>query len=66
MLVLYTQDCPKCKVLEKKLNEKLIPYTKCTDMSELEKNNIVSIPVLKLEDGTMLLFNEAINWVNNK
>lgn len=64
MLKLYSTNCPKCKVLETKLNQKEINYTVCTDINEMRLLKIMSAPMLGLEDGTLLDFAKAVKWVN--
>ena len=39
-IVLYTIDCPRCKVLEKKLNSLNIDFKKCTDINLMKKKEI--------------------------
>ena len=63
-LVLYTTHCPKCKVLEKKLNANNIPFETSEDIRVLLANNIFTVPVLQLEDGRLLEFKEAIDFAN--
>ena len=65
-MILYTQGCVKCDVLKKKLEQKDLSFI-------IESNNIQKIidagidfmPVLELDNGKLLQFNEAINYVNN-
>lgn len=63
MLVLYSNDCPKCKVLKKKLDTSGLEYELCSDMDELVKRNILSVPVLKVNDK-FLFFADAVKYVN--
>jgi len=65
MLRLYSTNCPKCKVLETKLNNKNISYEVCTDIDEMRLLKIMSAPVLEMEDGSRLNFTDAVKWVNN-
>jgi glutaredoxin len=62
-ITLYTTDCPKCKILEKKLDAKNINYKKVTDVEEIMKMGIMSSPVLEV-DNEFMPFTEAISWVN--
>ena len=64
MITLYSTNCPKCKVLEAKLNKKEINYDTCTDMDVMLANGIKSAPALQLDDNTILNFTEAVKWVN--
>lgn len=63
-MILYTIDCPKCKVLEKKLNQKNISYDICKDTEVMSKKQIVKLPMLEVDDK-LLSFKEAVNYINN-
>lgn len=65
MIVLYSTGCPKCGILERKLNEKNISFTKCTDVDEMLALGITSVPVLSV-DGDMMDFSKAVQWVNEQ
>ena len=63
-MILYTQSCPKCEVLKKKLLQKNINFETSNDFSKLIENNIDTLPVLEV-NGNLLEFPEAITYVNN-
>lgn len=64
MVTIYTSPtCPACKVLKSKLDSKGISYTEETDLSKLEENNIVTLPVLEV-DGKLLTIGAANSWIN--
>ena len=63
-VVLYTTGCPKCRILEKKLGDKGIEFEKCEDRKTMAGLGIVAVPVLKLADGKMLNYFEAVKYVN--
>ncbi len=65
MIVLYSTGCPKCGILERKLNEKNISFTKRTDVDEMLALGIMSVPVLSV-DGDMMDFSKAVQWVNEQ
>ena len=65
MIVLYSTGCPKCGILERKLNEKNISFTKCTDVDEMLALGIMSVTVLSV-DGDMMDFSKAVQWVNEQ
>lgn len=65
MIVLYTTNCPKCHVLETKLNAKGITYETNTDVKAMLAKGIVSAPYLEV-DGELMDFVKAVEWVNNK
>lgn len=61
--ILYTVDCPKCLVLEKKLNQANISFETCRDEDVMGQKNISSIPALEV-DGKLYTFKEAVDWIN--
>ena len=67
-IILYTTYCPKCKVLESKLNSKGLKYTIVDNEEEVisfgEKCGIMSAPILDY-NGDILDFTQAIKKINN-
>ena len=61
----YTIHCPKCDVLEKKLNNKKIEYTMITDTGVMQQKGFDTMPVLEI-DGKTMPFAEAVKWVNDQ
>lgn len=64
-ITLYSTHCPKCKVLETKLKQKNIEYKEITDINEMEKLGIMSVPMLKVDDNIMD-FIQANTWINSR
>ena len=64
-IILYSTNCPKCKILEKKLTEKNIKFTKNNNVVEMSELGIDQVPVLSI-DGKMLSFVEANKWINER
>lgn len=62
-ITLYTVDCPKCKVLEKKLNNANIEYAICKDTKIMTEKNIIKLPMLGVDDK-LLTFKEAVDMIN--
>lgn len=65
MVVLYSTGCPKCMVLEKKLEKKGIEYTVVEDVETISSMGYVSVPLLEVE-GKVMEFAEANSWVNEQ
>ena len=63
-VTLYTTHCPKCKVLESKLNSKNIAYDEVTDVEEMTRLGFQAVPMLKVDD-TVMDFMGANQWLNN-
>lgn len=65
MITLYSTDCPRCKMLENKLDQFGINYTICKDKNTMLKYGFSFLPVLKVDDK-FLNFKEAIRWINER
>ena len=64
MVTLFSTNCPKCKILENKLNQKNIDFVVSNDMQEIIDMGFMAAPVLKLNDSYYMNFGDAIKWVN--
>lgn len=64
-IILYSTNCPKCKILEKKLTEKNIKFTKNNNVIEMTELGIDQVPVLSI-GGKLLSFVEANKWINER
>ena len=64
-IVLYTTHCPKCMVLEKKLQQKNIQYEINENIEEMQKLGYMSMPVLNV-DGQEKDFKQACAWIDRK
>ena len=62
-IILYSTDCPRCHVLEQKLNRLGIIFTKNTDVDEMISLGIVSVPVLRVSNK-LYNFKEANDLLN--
>ena len=69
MINLYTINCPKCIVLEKKLNKAGIEYNKITDKDKImEASNLSGLrtaPILE-SDGVYMKFEDAVEFIKEK
>ena len=61
--VLYSTHCPRCQVLEKKLQQKGVGYDEVNDISVMEQKGYLSVPVLEV-DGKSMGFKESVDWIN--
>ena len=62
-IILYTIDCPKCKILEKKLNMNNIQYDICKDTKLMKEKNIQKLPMLSI-DERLHSYKEAVDLIN--
>lgn len=64
-ITLYSSGCPRCKVLEKKLNDKSIKYNLFADVDKMVEMGFTMMPVLEV-DGTRMGFKAANDWINER
>lgn len=64
-IVLYSNHCPKCKILEAKLKSKNISFEEVNDVVEMENLGFVSMPMMEV-NGITMNFIEANSWVNQQ
>lgn len=62
-VILYSTNCPKCMVLEKKLSSAGVDFEIVTDVDVMQEKGFMSAPMLEV-NGKALDFKEAIDWVN--
>lgn len=66
MVIVYSKpDCPKCKALKLKLKLKGIEYSENNNIEEMRAKNFLSLPMMDV-DGTLLTFEKAIKYVNER
>ena len=63
--ILYSTNCPKCQVLEKKLTSSGVDFEVCNDTDLMQKKGFQSMPMLEV-DGEVMDFMSAVNWANKK
>ena len=64
-VILYTTHCPKCMILEKKLQAKNIEYNIEVDVEKMLKMGMTTAPHLQVDENIMD-FNEAVQWINKQ
>lgn len=64
-IILYSTNCPKCNVLEKKLQNKNIDFEICNDVDLMLSKGIQQAPYLEV-DNELMDFSKAVKWVNEK
>ena len=64
---LFTTHCPKCKILEKKLLNKNISFEKITDFDydEMKEKGFNFVPILEIDNGMLMNFSDANNYINS-
>ena len=61
-VVLYSTNCPKCKVLSAKLQQKNINYEENNDVELMTQKGFITVPKLEI-DGVVYDFKEAVEWI---
>ena len=62
-IILYTNHCPRCNVLKKKLEQKNIEYSEVTSVDDMLSLGIKAVPILSI-NGELMDFTKAIQWIN--
>lgn len=65
-VILYSTHCPRCNVLELKLKQKKINYEENNSVEEMTAKGFKEAPKLELEDGTIMDFKEAVDWLKGQ
>ena len=63
-VVLYSNDCPRCKVLKSKLDSKKIKYETINDIDIMKSKGFYQVPMLEVGDKIMD-FVTSNNWINS-
>lgn len=63
-IVLYTTNCPQCRMLEGALKNKGIAFSTVYGEEEILKRGYQSAPIMEV-DGNIMSFAEAVRWVNS-
>lgn len=64
-VILYSNKCPQCRILEAKLKEKGIEYQEVNDIDLMLEKGFMSMPMLEVGE-TIMNFAQANNWVNER
>ena len=63
-ITLFSTHCPKCNVLEKKLQQKNIVYEEINDVKIMKEKGYLTVPILEV-DGKSMDFKTANDWINS-
>lgn len=64
-VILYSNGCPRCCVLQQKLDTKHITYAVENSVDKMLAMGINQVPVLSV-DGELLAFGQANEWINKQ
>lgn len=63
-IILYSTHCPKCGVLEKKLQRAELDYEICSDAEKMKERGLTEIPMIEIE-GQLYRFSDACSWISS-
>ena len=63
-VILYSTHCPRCLVLEEKLEDADVEFSIVEDENAIKDKGFLSAPVLEV-DGECMDFSKAVKWVNS-
>ena len=64
-VILYTTNCPKCRVLEAKLKQSNIEFEINNNVELMIEKGFTTAPVLEV-DGVAYGFKDAVEWVKER
>ena len=64
-VILYSTNCPKCKVLKTKLNQKSIDYEEVNDVDAMVQKGFATVPMLEV-NGVVYDFKQAVEWIGER
>lgn len=64
-VILYSNHCPKCRVLTTKLNSANIQYKEVNDIDLMISKGFSAMPMLEV-DGVVMNFLQATTWINER
>lgn len=64
-IVLYSNDCPRCKILKKKLEQNNIMFEENSDVEAMIQKGFTTAPILEV-DGVIYNFKEAVEWIGEQ
>lgn len=65
-VILYEHGCPNCRVLKMKLDKSGIEYETINDLDVMKAKGFQTAPKLELEDGTIMDFKQAVDWLKGQ
>lgn len=64
-IVLYSTGCSRCHILEMKLDEDGIQYSKVENVELMIAKGIMSAPMLEV-NGEIMNYDQASDWIKNR
>ena len=65
MVILYSTNCPRCRIIERKLQDKGIEFELFNDVDAMIAKGFKEAPKLEV-DGMVMDFKEANEWIKGQ
>lgn len=65
MIIFYSTHCPKCQILQKKLDNANIQYTENNDVDDMLSKGLTTAPAIEV-DGVVYGFKQAVDWIKEQ
>lgn len=64
-IVLFSNNCPRCKILKTKLEQSNIEFKENNDVELMTQRGFTTVPMLEV-DGVIYNFKEAVKWIGEQ
>lgn len=64
-VILFSNNCPRCKVLKTKLEQSGIKFKEINDVELMVQKGFITTPILEV-DGVTYEFKEAVEWIKEQ
>ena len=64
-IVLFSNNCPRCKILKAKLEQSNIEFKENNDVELMTQKGFTTVPMLEV-DGVIYNFKEAVDWIKER
>ena len=64
-IVLFSNNCPRCKILKAKLEQSNIEFKENNDVELMTQKGFTTVPMLEV-DGVIYNFKEAVKWIGEQ
>ena len=64
-IILYSNNCPRCKILKTKLEQSNIYFEENNDVELMTQKGFTTVPMLEV-DGVIMDFKTAVDWIKEQ